>query len=105
MTTRVEDTETAVALEFQPVLPNTWTEINIAIDPLNPQFISFENTDFNSVFSNVGHMQFGVSTPAALAGLDAEFNFDIDAVSIVPAPAAWAVMMAVVGVGRRRRRR
>src|SRR5262245_31034862 len=34
----------AVAVEFVPVAPGAWTDISIAIDPTNPEFISFETS-------------------------------------------------------------
>jgi|CXWL01.1.fsa_nt_gi hypothetical protein len=77
------------AVDFVPVLPNTWTTLIFPIVPGNPQFV-FEGppSTFNSVFSNVGHLQVGVMVPAALAGLDQSFTFDVDKASIVPEPAS-----------------
>jgi len=94
----------AIAVAFAPVLPGAWTDISIAIDESNPQFISFEGTDFVSVFSNVGHLQIGVEVPASLAGQDAPFNFDIDNVTIVPAPSPIAGLALASLLAARRRR-
>ncbi len=94
----------AVALEFVPLLPNVWTEISIAIDPANPQFITFEGSDFETVFSNIGNLQLGVIVPRDLAGVDADFTFDLDKVTIIPAPAGFAVVVIGALVNRRRRR-
>jgi hypothetical protein len=94
----------AVAISFAPVMPNTWTQLQFAIDASSPQFISFEFGDFASVFSNVGRVQFGVSVPASLAGVDQGYTFDFDKVSFVPAPGAVGVVgLGLVAVGRRRR--
>jgi hypothetical protein len=94
----------AVGLEFAPVLPNTWTTITIAIDPANPQFVTFESGSFGGIFSNVGHVQVGVRTPAAVSGVDNDFTFDIDNVSIIPTPgAAGALAMGGLVLMRRRR--
>ena len=82
----------AVAVNFAPVFPNAWTQITIPIDPSNPQFVTFEGTDFNTVFGNVGHVQLGVSVPEALAGQDATYAFDLDKVTIVPEPASLALL-------------
>ncbi|MCH8005637.1 MAG: hypothetical protein IH888_05325 [Planctomycetes bacterium] len=96
----------AIALEFAPIPPNIWTEISIPIEPGNPQFISFEGSDFNTVFGNIGNLQLGLIVSESLAGLDADLTFDLDKVSIIPAPGAAAIL-AVGGwlVGGRRRRR
>lgn len=92
----------AIGVGFAPVLPNTWTEIVIPIDPSNPQFVSFEGSDFNTIFSNIGNIQIGANVPAALAGVDASYTFDIDNVSIVPEPAS-ALLLVLGGVALRRR--
>jgi len=68
----------AVAIQFAPVFPNTWTEIVIPIDAGNPQFISFEGTDFPTVFSNIGHVQVGISVGADQGGFPQPITFDID---------------------------
>ena len=95
----------AVAVDFVPVLPNTWTEVTIAIEPANPQFISFSGQSFEAVFSSIGNLQIGVQVPGSLAGFDSDFTFDIDNVSIVPAPGAASLLLAGLLTGRRRRRR
>lgn len=93
----------AVAVDFVPVAPGQWQTITFAINPASPQFISFETSDFNTVFSNIGRVQFGVSVPAAMAGVNQSFTFDVDQVSIVPAPGALALLG--LGMLARRRRR
>lgn len=97
----------AIAVHFTPVLANTWTELIVAIDPDNPAFISFSGSDFNTVFSSIGQLQFGVMADSALAGVDQEFRFDIDNVRLVPAPGAGAALasLGLLGVARRRRQR
>jgi len=95
----------ANAIQFTPVAANTWTLITFAIAPDNPQFI-FEGpaSTFSSVFSAVGHIQVGINTPEGLAG-GGTVIFDLDAVSIIPAPAAPVLLLAgfLVASGRRRR--
>jgi hypothetical protein len=93
----------AVAVEFAPVLPGVWTEIDIPIDPANPQFISFETSDFNTIFSNIGRIQVGVQVPAALAGNPDSFSFDLDQVRIVPEPTSVMLILGLSALGLRRR--
>jgi hypothetical protein len=94
----------AIAVSFAPVAPNTWTQLHFGINAANPQFINFETSDFATVFSNIGRVQFGVMVPQSLAGVDQAFTFDYDKVSIVPAPAGLGVLgLAGLLVGRRRR--
>lgn len=96
----------ATAIVFAPVAPNTWTEITFAIDTLKPtQFVSFEGTDFGTVFSNIGNVQIGISVPAALAGLDQTFTFDVDKATIVPEPATAGLLAIGLCAGAVRRRR
>lgn len=95
----------ATAVSFAPIAPGAWTPIAIGIDPFNPQFVSFEGTDFNTVFSNIGHVQVGVAVPDALAGVDQIFDFDLDLVTITPEPSSAALLalglLAAAGLRRR----
>jgi hypothetical protein len=96
------------AVKFAPVAPNTWTQLSFDIRADNPEFVTFEGSNFDTVFSNVGHVQLGVSAPAAL-GTDATvFTFDIDKASIamvVPEPSTLiAIVIAVTVLICRRRR-
>lgn len=93
----------AIGLGFAPILPNTWSELVIPINPGNPQFISFEGSDFNTVFSNIGRIQVGVSVPAALAGNPNTFTFSIDEVTLVPEPTTLG-LVALAGLAALRRR-
>lgn len=88
-----------IGIQFAPVLPNTWTELEWAIDATNPQFVSFEGQTFEDVFSNVGRIQLGVSTPAALAGMDVDVAFDIDQATALPEPTtAMMVLLSAAGL-------
>jgi hypothetical protein len=95
----------AVAIDFGPVLPNTWTEISFAISPASAQFVTFEGSDFNTVFSNIGNVQIGVSVPATLAGTDASYTFSLDKPTVVPEPATLGLLTLAGGVAWRRRGR
>lgn len=95
----------AIAVEFVPVFPNVWTEISFAIDPVNPQFISFEFSDFTGVFSSIGNIQIGAAINPGTAGLPATVQFDLDQVSIVPEPTAGALLLTVGALVARRHRR
>jgi hypothetical protein len=96
------------AVKFAPVAPNTWTRLTFDIRANNPEFVTFEGSNFNTVFSNVGHVQLGVSAPAALGTNANVFKFDIDKASIamvVPEPTTLVAMFiagtALVFVRRR----
>jgi hypothetical protein len=97
------------AVKFAPVPPNTWTQLNFDIRADNPEFVTFEGSSFNAVFSNIGHIQLGVNVPAALNENATAFTFDIDKASIaaVPEPAGVVagVMASIAIVGGRRQRR
>lgn len=95
-----------VALLSQPVQPNTWTTFIVPIAASTP-FIyeTFPAPAFESAFANIARVQIGVLVGQNAAGLTPSFTFDIDNVSIVPAPAAAGLLgLAAVGAGRRRRR-
>lgn len=99
----------AIAINFAPVFPNTWTTITIPIAAGNPQFVTFEAADafpnpFEQVFAlrDINRIQLGVTVPAGLAGVDAAFGFDFDKVTLVPEPAA-GVLVLLGGLFLRRR--
>jgi hypothetical protein len=96
------------AVKFAPVVPNTWTQLNFDIRADNPEFVTFEGSNFNTVFSNVGHVQLGVSAPAALTADATVFTFDIDKASIamvVPEPTTLiAIIIAGAALASSRRR-
>ena len=67
--------------------------------------MTFEGSDFATVFSSIGNLQIGVFVPAALAGVDQSFTFDVDGVTVVPSPPV-AALLALSGLllGKHRRR-
>jgi hypothetical protein len=83
----------AIAVAFAPVASSAdWTQLVFAIDPSNPQFIGFEGSDFTTVFSSIGTVQLGVVVPEALAGVDADVQFDLTSAATVPEPAGLAAL-------------
>lgn len=84
-----------VAVAFAPVTPNTWTNVSFDISPSNPAFVSFEGSNFNTVFSNIGIVQVGVFVTPGVAGVDQNADFDLTNVSIVPEPTS----LALIGLG------
>lgn len=92
----------ANAVEFTPVLPNVWTTITVAIDPSTPFF--YEGTTFESTFGSIGRVQIGLFGLDGVAGVDQDYTFDLDKVSITPSPSA-AGLLAIGGVAFVRRRR
>lgn len=97
----------AIAIQFAPVFPNVWTEISFDLSPSSPQLVSFEGNDWNTVFSNIGHLQIGVDVPAGLAGNPTPFTFEIDQISIaIPEPSTMCLAgMTLIGLGSVSRRR
>lgn len=93
----------AVGVGFIPVLPNTWTPVTIALP--NPALIYEGPFVFADVFDDIGHVQLGLSVPAALAGVDQSFTFDVDKVSIVPEPSAALLLGVAISAAAARRRR
>ena len=95
----------ALAVNFAPVLPNVWTELLVTIDPSNPAFVSFEGSDFDTVFSNIGNIQIASSVPDGFADNDTLFTFELDNVTVsVPEPSS-AILALLGGIFLVRRRR
>jgi hypothetical protein len=95
------------------VAPNTWTKLEYDIDPSEigstviPETVppATDLITFNSVFSNVGRVQFGFNVPAELANSDTNYVYQLDQVSVVPEPAGIVLVLGGVGLawtGRRR---
>jgi len=95
----------AAVVEPTLVAPNTWTELNLAIDPSNPN-LTVEFGSFASVFGNIGNVQLFMSVPGGFGGEAGSFSFGVDnlGVAVIPEPAAAALVL-VAGLALMRRRR
>jgi len=90
----------AAGLDFVPVEPGVWTEVTIDVTEGSPQL--FLESTYEGTFSNVGHLQLGISPTDAFIG--ETIHVDIDKVTIMPAPGAMSLLL-IGAVGLRRRRR
>jgi hypothetical protein len=95
----------AIGLDFAPVLPGVWTTVTIPINPGYPGFVSFEGSDFNTIFSNIGSVQLLYSVPGSLAGTGTIVRFEADNVSIVPGAGTMAMLGPIGLMSMHRRRR
>jgi MYXO-CTERM domain-containing protein len=91
-----------------PVPPNVWTPVTFQVTPDSPQNVTYEGSNYSTIFSAIGHIQFGVNIPASLKGGATPFTFDLDhvVVSTVPEPATGllgaAAAAAIAFIQRRR---
>ncbi len=100
----------ATAIRLPPVFPNVWTEIEFDTGISSSQFVTFEGSDYSTVFSNIGHVQLGVSIPTSLETDKTVYAFDFDRVSIgIPEPStlmlACPLLVASCVIRRRSIRR
>jgi len=72
----------STAVQFVPVIPNVWTEVTFDVSSSSSQIVTFEGTSYNAVFSNIGHVQLGVTIPAGFETNPTPFTFDLDQVTI-----------------------
>ena len=95
-------------IAFQPltVQPNTWTLVEFNVSPTSPDLF-YEGGTYAGIFGNVSRIQIGASVPAALAGVDQDFTFELDQVTVnIPEPTALAMsVLGLIGVIVRRRNR
>lgn len=102
----------ATAVGFAAVQPNAWTTVTISIAANSPNFVSFEGTNFATVFGasgpngfqGIGRLQLGIFVPQALAFTTPSYQFDVDNVRVIPTPAATGLLAGSALFGARRRR-
>ncbi len=102
----------ATAVGFVPVQPNVWTTITLNVTATSPNFVSFENSNYNTVFGvgaapnflAIGRVQLGVFVPQSLAFTTPTYTFEFDNVRIIPAPGVAGLMAVAICAGSRRRR-
>jgi hypothetical protein len=92
----------------QFVAPGTWTEIQVPLDGNFPWVIASGDptATFDGIASNIGNVQIAVNdlSSTGLPGLDQDITFDLDRVSLIPAPGA-AGLLGLAGLAAVRRRR
>ncbi|HEX4414900.1 MAG TPA: hypothetical protein VH107_14795 [Lacipirellulaceae bacterium] len=88
--------------------PNAWTLLSFDINPsainvtLFPEGVS---SLYNSVFTNVGHVQIGFDVPAGYGGMNSTLTFGLDKVAInTPEPTTEVLALGGLGFGFFRRR-
>lgn len=95
----------AIGLDFVPKPAGVWSTVTIPINAGYAGWVSFEGSDFATIFSYIGNVQLLFSVPAALAGTGTIVRMEADNVRIVPAPgAAGVICFAAAFAGTRRRR-
>jgi hypothetical protein len=84
-----------------------WTQLFFDVSPNSPQVLSTEGTPWGDIFSDIGHLQFGVFVPAGHGADATSYAFDLDKVTIwVPEPATLVTAaLGLVGVASLTKRR
>ncbi|MFG0256824.1 MAG: hypothetical protein ACF8GE_02875 [Phycisphaerales bacterium JB043] len=92
---------------FIDIDAGSWQEILIPLTHNPPDFVLTEEAvgTFPAVMSDVGNIQIGVTVSDDLAGLAGPFTFNLDQVTIVPAPGVGAALALSGAFGLMRRRR
>lgn len=87
-----------------PVLPNTWTTLDFDFSRGSPSIVTFEGSNYDTVFSNVGHVQVTVSVPAGFEMSQAPVTFDLDNVSVSTPEPTSLVLLSLFGLAAYSRR-
>ncbi|WP_425395348.1 PEP-CTERM sorting domain-containing protein [Aeoliella sp.] len=100
----------AVIIKPVPVIAGEWTELRFSVRRFHNPFLILEGPPtfqfYNSVFSDIGRVQLGVSVPDALGHVDQVVTFDIDKVRMIPEPSTIALLgVGLVALGFVRQRR
>ncbi|QDT01373.1 PEP-CTERM sorting domain-containing protein [Adhaeretor mobilis] len=75
-----------------PVLPNVWTDLTFEFSAGSPSIVTYEGSDHETVFSNVGHVQVSMSVPVGFETSTQPITIDLDNVSVaVPEPSSVAL--------------
>lgn len=93
----------AIGLDFVPVVPNVWATVTIPISPGYAGFVSFEGSDFATIFSNIASVQLLYNVPGSLANTGTIVRFEADDVRLVPGAGTSALGAIAMLVGARRR--
>lgn len=100
----ITDAPGCIVATSQLVQANTWTTISFDLQRDSTDIISFEGARYMACLTNVHSMQIGFSVSNTLAGQNFEGSFSMTDFTVVPAPAASALLLAFGAVGGRRRR-
>ncbi|MHC4975872.1 MAG: hypothetical protein ACYTF7_04610 [Planctomycetota bacterium] len=92
---------------FIDINAGSWQEVLIPIADNPPDFVLTEEAagTFPAVMSDVGNLQIGVTVSDDLAGLAGPFTFNLDQVTLVPAPGVGTALALTGALGLTRRRR
>ena len=94
-------------VSLQPTLvpANTWATFNVPINSSTPFIFEGGPSLYAATFSALTRVQIGFVVDASIAGQAGPYTFDVDNVSITPAPGAAAAFLGAAGIAGLRRRR
>lgn len=82
---------------WNDVPPNTWTQVAFDMSRFSSQLVSPEGGTWDGVFSNVGHVQFGVFVPPGFSADTTAYTISIDKVALLT-PEPTAALLGAVGL-------
>ncbi len=94
-------------VSLQPTLvpAGVWTTFNVPINSSTPFIFEGGPSLYTSTFSALTRVQIGFVVDAAIAGQAGPYTFDVDNVSITPAPGVATALLGAAGLVATRRRR